>query len=371
MRLLGAGGGATGDLIEPIHVSTSYLRAPDGSYPGGHTYTRDQNPSYDSVEAVLARLEGAAGALLFASGMAAAVALLEALPGGARVLAPEAMYWTIRGYLEELDRRGRIRLVTVAVDDPERLAEALAAAKTDLVWVETPSNPLGVVTDIALTCRLAHEAGARVVCDGTLATPVLTRPLELGADLVLHSATKQLNGHGDVLAGVLATARRDETWAVIARDRGLRGAVLGPFETFLLGRGLRTLFLRVRRSAATALELALRLRGNPEVCQVFYPGLPDHPGHAVACAQMDGGFGPVVSLRLARGEASVERFLSGLRVFHNATSLGGVDSLVEHRAAVEGAGTKVPRDLLRLSVGLEDAEDLACDLERALAGLGA
>ncbi|MFT4570155.1 MAG: cystathionine gamma-synthase [Hyphomicrobiaceae bacterium] len=366
VRALGAPDIATRDLVEPIHVSASYRRAPDGSYPGGHSYTRDQNPTYDRVEATLARLEGAEEAMLFASGMAAAATLFDVLPEGARVLVPEAMYWTIRSWLIDLDERGRVQLETVAMDDLGAVEHALAQGPTALVWIETPSNPLCTITDIAAVSVLAHAAGALVVCDGTLATPVLVRPLELGADVVMHSATKQLNGHGDVLAGVLATAKADEFWQRLRRERGYRGAVLGPFETWLLGRGLRTLFLRVRRSADTAMELATRLASNPALVEVLYPGLSSHSGHGVAVAQMNGGFGAVVSLRLKGGEKAVRAFVVRLRLFHDATSLGGVESLVEHRALIEGPGTKVPVDLVRLSIGLEDAEDLIRDLEEAL-----
>ena len=237
---------------------------------------------------------------------------------------------------------------------------------TRIVWVETPSNPTCAVTDVAATAEVAHAAGARVVADGTVATPVLCRPLQLGADLVMHSATKQINGHSDVLAGALVTARADEEWARIRRDRAYRGAVLGPFEAWLLLRGMRTLFLRVARSSDSAQRIAEELAGDPRVAAVLYPGLAGHPGHEVAARQMRGGFGPIVSFRVADA-AAARRVAAALRVFRNATSLGGVESLVEHRAPVEGAGTPVPDDLIRLSIGIEDPADLLTDLDRALA----
>ena len=249
----------------------------------------------------------------------------------------------------------------------DSLRESIRPGQTKIVWVETPANPTCAVTDIAATAEIAHAAHALVVVDGTVATPVLSRPLELGADLVMHSATKQLNGHSDVLAGALVTARDDDFWARIKQDRAYRGAVLGPFEAWLLLRGMRTVFLRVFTAAQNAQQVAEALVRHPTVTQVMYPGLPDHPGHEVAVRQMQGGFGMMVSIRLAGGERAAKRVVSALRLFRNATSLGGVESLVEHRAPVEGPGTNVPVDLLRFSVGIEDAGDLVADLEQALA----
>ena len=357
---------ATRAVVPPIHPSATYERAPDGSYPGGRTYTRDHNPTYDQTETLLARLEGGEAALLFSSGMAAATTFLETLDPGAHVIAPRRMYWTIRRWLEELAERDRIALDLVPAGDLGVLERALQPGRTAVVWVETPANPTGEVTDIAATVRLAHAAGARVVVDSTVATPVLCRPLSHGADLVLHSATKQLNGHADVLAGVLVTARRDDGGERIAHDRGYRGAVLGPFECWLLLRGMRTLFLRVSRSAESALQIAKWLDSQSAVAEVFYPGLVTHPGHEIAARQMVGGFGMMVSFRPHGGAAGARQVAGRLRLFKNATSLGGVESLVEHRAPVEGPGTPVPDDLLRLSVGIEAVEDLIADLVSAL-----
>ena len=298
--------------------------------------------------------------------MAAATTFLETLDPGAHVIAPRRMYWTIRRWLEELAERDRIALDLVPAGDLGVLERALQPGRTAVVWVETPANPTGEVTDIAATVRLAHAAGARVVVDSTVATPVLCRPLSHGADLVLHSATKQLNGHADVLAGVLVTARRDDGWERIAHDRGYRGAVLGPFECWLLLRGMRTLFLRVSRSAESALQIAKWLDSQSAVAEVFYPGLVTHPGHEIAARQMVGGFGMMVSFRPHGGAAGARQVAGRLRLFKTATSLGGVESLVEHRAPVEGPGTPVPDDLLRLSVGIEAVEDLIADLVSAL-----
>jgi cystathionine gamma-synthase len=357
---------STRSVTPAIYPSTTFERAADGSYPGGHSYGRDQNPSYRQAEALLARLESGAAALLFASGMAAATTVLEALPPAAHVIAPEQMYWAMRLWLRQLSERRRIDLVLVPNGDLDALRRALQPGRTRLVWVETPANPTGAITDVAATSELVHEAGAVVVVDSTLATPVHCRPIELGADLVMHSATKQLNGHTDVLAGALVTARDDEMWQRIQRERQMRGAVLGSFEAWLLLRGMRTLFLRVPASARTAQHVAEVLQRHSMVAQSLYPGLPDHPGHAIARRQMQNGFGALVSFRVRGGEAAAKRVVANLELFKNATSLGGVESLVEHRAAVEGPDSTVPRDLIRLSVGIEDADDLADDLVRAL-----
>ena len=365
-QALGVVDPTTRSIVPAIYPSAPYERAPDGSYPGGHTYTRDQNPTYDQAEALLSRLEGGQGALLFSSGMAAATTVFETLDTGDHVIAPEQMYWTIQRWLEELAGRGRIVLDLVPNGNQAALQAALRPGRTKIVWVETPANPSCAITDIAATAEAAHGAGARVVADSTLCTPVLCRPIEHGADLVMHSATKQLNGHADVLAGALITAQRDELWNRVTRDRGYRGAVLGPFEAWLLLRGMRTLFLRVPHSATSAQRIAGWLTTRPAVSEVYYPGLSSHPGHAVAVRQMSGGFGMLLSFRLAGGEAAARRVAAGLRLFKNATSLGGVESLVEHRAPVEGPGTRVPDDLLRISVGVEAVEDLLADLEQAL-----
>ena len=234
----------TRSVVPAIYPSTLYERAPDGSYPGGHTYTRDQNPTYEQAEALLNRLEGGDGALLFGSGMAAATTVFETLDAGDHVVAPEQMYWTLQRWLEELAGRGRIALDLVPNGDLTALEAALRPGRTRIVWIETPANPGAAITDIAEVSEAAHVAGARVVADSTISTPVLCRPLEHGADLVVHSATKQLNGHADVLAGAVVTARRDAMWERLVHDRGYRGAVLGPFEAWLLLRGMRTLFLR-------------------------------------------------------------------------------------------------------------------------------
>jgi cystathionine gamma-synthase len=355
------------DLVPPIHVASTFERAGDGSYPGGRVYSRDGSPSYDHVEEVLNLLEGGTQALLFGSGMAAASAVLQALEPGVRILAPRSMYWALRKWLLDFSANWRIELVFYDNGDLDEIERHLAAAPTRLLWIETPANPTWEVTDIRAAAELAHRHGATVVVDSTVSTPVLTRPLELGADIVMHSATKYLNGHSDVVAGALVTRQDNALWQRIRTVRVLGGAVLGPFEAWLLLRGMRTLHLRVRAASASALLIADGLTGHAEVSHVLYPGLTLHHGHSIAAKQMHGGFGGMLSIRLTAGEARAREVAGRLRVFRQATSLGCVESLVEHRASVEGPGTSCPPDLLRLSIGIEPVEDLRADLEQALA----
>ncbi len=350
------------DIVPPLHLATTYERGGDGGYPGGRVYSRDANPTYDAPEKTLAALEGGAAAALFASGMAAASAVVQALQPGARVVAPQGMYWAWRNWLVQFAEQWQLQLTLYPVGG---LAEALATP-ADLVWVETPANPTWEVTDIAEAARLAHAAGARLVVDSTVPTPVLTRPLELGADLVMHSATKYLNGHSDVVAGALVTREADAFWDKIKRVRALGGAILGPFEAWLLARGMRTLFVRVRATSASAARLAAHFEHHPKVAAVLYPGLSSHPQHAIAARQMQGGFGGMLSIRVKGGKETAMAVAARLKVFKRATSLGSVESLVEHRASVEGPGTLCPDDLLRLSVGIEHVDDLIADLEAAL-----
>ena len=355
------------DIVPPIYVSTTYERGGDGTFPGGRTYSRADNPSYDQAEALIAALEGAAAALLFASGQAAAAAVFQALTPGACVLAPRNMYWALRKWLLDFAVPWGLALEFY---DNASLSELAAQAKRlrpRLIWIETPANPTWEITDIAAASAIGREVGAIIAVDSTAATPVLTRPLELGAHLVMHSATKYLNGHSDVIAGALATARDDELWQRIRYLRGGCGAVLGPFEAWLLLRGMRTLHLRLARACANAQAIADRLRNHSALSHVLYPGLAAHPGHAVAAKQMRGGFGGMLSLRLKGGEQAAKSFTAKLRVFKRATSLGSVESLAEHRASVEGPGTLCPADLVRLSIGVEHVDDLIGDIEQALA----
>ncbi len=355
------------DLVAPIHPSTTYERGVDGGYPGGASYTRDENPGYQPVERLLSLLEGGEESLVFASGMAAAAAVIDSLRAGARVIAPEVMYWALRSWMTERAEAGAFSLVLVENGDLDSMARALAGG-ADLLWLETPANPTMEIVDLREAARLGHGAGATVVADSTVATPVHTRPLEFGVDIVHHSATKSLNGHSDVLGGSLTTnAASTDLWKRIRTQRSRRGGVMGPFEAWLLLRGMRTLFVRVEAASAGAQRVAEFLDRHAGVSQVFYPGLASHPGHEVARKQMEGGFGSLLSFRVAAGESAARKVANSTRLIKQATSLGGTESLIEHRASVESAGSPVPRDLLRLSVGIEAPEDLMEDLESALA----
>lgn len=357
---------ATRAITPPIHVSSTYLRDPDNQYRSGRVYARADNPAFDQAEAVIARLEAGAGAMLFASGMAAATAVFQALAPGDHVLAPKVMYWSLRNWLMGFATAWGLEVELIDMTDPATVQAAVRPGKTRLVWVETPANPLWSVTDIEATARIAHAAGARLAVDSTVATPVLTQPLSLGADLVMHAATKYLNGHSDLIAGVLVTRQDDDAWQALRKLRAQLGGTLGSFESWLLLRGLRTLHLRVRAASASALRIARHFDGHPRVAAVLYPGLPGDAGHAVAARQMQGGFGGMLSLRVAGGEAAAIATAARVDLWKRATSLGGVESLIEHRASIEGAGSPVPPDLLRLSVGIEHVDDLIADLEQAL-----
>jgi cystathionine gamma-synthase len=354
-------------VVPPIHLSTTYLRDPDNLYRSGRGYGRADNPSYDQPEALLARLEGAAAALTFASGMAAATTVFLALKPGDHVLAPRVMYWALRRWLLTTARDWGLEIELVDMTDLAALGRALRPGRTRLVWIETPANPTWAITDIAGTAALAHGAGALLAVDGTVATPLLTRPLALGADLVMHSATKYLNGHSDVIAGALVGAREDALWRRLKALRAGNGAVLGPVEAWLLLRGMRTLPLRVAQACRSAATIAAHFAHDRRLRAVLYPGLADAPGHAIARRQMQGGFGGMLSLCIAGGEAAAVAVAARVRLWKRATSLGGVESLIEHRASIEGPESPVPGDLLRLSVGLEAAQDLIADLEQALA----
>ena len=362
---------SSGAIVPPIQPSTTYARDEDyRPVSPGHQYSRDENPTYETAEALLARLEGGVACLLFASGQAGASAVLQALEPGDHVVAPQVMYWGLRKKIVAFCRRWGLELDLFQPGEPGALERVLRPGQTKLVWIETPCNPTWEVIDIAAAAQAAHGAGARLVVDSTVATPVLTRPLALGADLAFHSATKYLNGHGDVVAGALVSAKDDDFWQRIKDHRVFGGAVLGPFEAWLLLRGLRTLYLRVHRASDSALRIARHFEAHPKLATVLYPGLESHPEHAIAKAQMSGGFGGMLSFRFAGGAGAALQAAKACRVFTRATSLGGVESLVEHRATVEGPDSPVPEDLLRLSVGIEHVDDLIADLERALGSVG-
>lgn len=356
---------ATGAVVPPIQLATTYAR--DAAYrligPG---YARDENPTPVHAERVVAALELGAAGLSFASGMAAATTAIRALcrPGD-RIVAPRIGYYNLRGWLARFAARWGVGLELVDTTDLAAVRAAVRPGATRLVWIETPANPTWDVTDIAAVAEIAHRAGALLVVDSTCATPVHSQPLALGADLVMHSATKYLGGHSDVLAGMLVARAEDEAWAAIRELHHDEGACLAPMDAYLLLRGLRTLFVRVERASQTAQLLAERLAFLPHVT-VLYPGLTSHPQHAIAARQMRRGFGGMLSIRVGGDPAAALRVVRRLRLWVPATSLGGVESLVEHRGSVEGPDTPTPPDLLRLSVGLEHADDLFEDLRHAL-----
>jgi cystathionine gamma-synthase len=361
---------ATRAIAPPIAMSSTYLRDADNGYSSGRVYMRDQNPAFDQPEALLTELEHGHQTMLFASGMAAATAVFQALHRGDHVLAPKVMYWSLRNWLMGFATSWGLDVELIEMTDPEAVRAAIRPGATRLVWVETPANPLWTVTDIAATASIAHEAGALLAVDSTSATPVLTQPLDLGADLVMHSATKYLNGHSDLTAGSLTTRTDNEHWQRLRSVRGQIGGTLGSMESWLLLRGMRTLFVRVRTASASAQQIAEHFHGHALVSEVLYPGLSSSQGHEVAARQMTGGFGGMLSVRVSGGEAAAIAVAANTKLWKRATSLGGVESLIEHRASAEGAGTPAPPDLLRLSVGIEHVDDLIADLEQAL-GAGA
>lgn len=354
----------------PIHTSSTYLRDPDNQYRSGRVYARADNPAFDQVEAVLTQLENGAQAALFASGMAAATAVFQALAPGDHVLAPKVMYWSLRNWLMNFATQWGLNVQLIDMTDPAAVKAAILPGKTRLVWIETPANPLWTITDIAATAELAHGAGAMLAVDSTVATPVITRPLELGADIVMHAATKYLNGHSDLIAGALVTREDNAFWQRVKMVRAQLGGTLGSFEAWLLLRGMRTLYLRVQAASRSAQRIAEHFSDHPMIEEVLYPGLPGAQGHFIASKQMQGGFGGMLSIRVQAerggGEAAAIATAAKVELWKRATSLGGTESLIEHRASVEGAGTPAPADLLRLSAGIEDTDDLIADLEQAL-----
>jgi cystathionine gamma-synthase len=359
---------ATGAVTEPIHLSTTFERNTDGSYPRGYRYSREGTPNRGALEACLASLEGGAGAAAFASGLAANMAVLELLGAGDLLVAShEGYYGSLRQFTVFAQRRGaHIALVDLADRAAVEAALAERSGRARLLWMETPTNPLLNIVDLRQLAALGHQAGALVVCDNTFATPVCQRPFDFGVDIVVHSATKYLGGHSDVLSGVVAVRESGAVLESLQEWQRMAGAALAPFDCWLLRRSLATLALRVRAQCAGALQVARFLARQPGIERVFYPGLPEHPGHAIAAAQMPGGFGGMLSVCVAGGEDAAMRVAARTRLFTRATSLGGVESLIEHRASIEGPGSRAPVSLLRLSVGIEEPEDLIEDLAQAL-----
>jgi cystathionine gamma-synthase len=356
---------ATRGITPAIYPASTYEREPSPDRPK-YLYSRDDNPTYEQAEQLLATLERGVAALLFSSGMAASAALIQALSSGDHVIFPEFVYWGVRRIAKDIASGWGVTCDFVPNGDLGALARAVRPGRTKLVWLETPSNPNMAVSDIEGSALIAHRAGALVVVDSTFASPVLTRPIEFGADIVMHSGTKYLNGHSDVIAGALVAKESGPFWDKVIAVRRYGGAVLGPFEAWLMLRGMRTLFLRVKAQSENALTLARHFEHHPAILQVLYPGLQSHPDHAVAARQMSGGFGGMLSIRIRGGEEAALRVWGACKLIKVATSLGGVESLIEHRASIEGADSPVPKDLVRLSIGIEDVNDLIGDLEQAL-----
>lgn len=354
----------TGAVAAPIHLSTTFQRSEDGEPSRGFSYVRDGNPTQARLEEALAAIDGAEAALVFGSGMAAGAALLQALPNGAHILLPDDCYYGYLGLANDFFERWGLSFDVVAMEDLDAVRRAMRP-ETRLLWAESPSNPLLKVVDLRALADIAHERGARLVVDGTFATPALQRPIELGADVVLHSTTKYLGGHTDVQGGSLAFKTKDAWHDETMHVRKLVGGVGSPFNSWLVLRGIRTLAARMRVHSENAMVVARFLASHERVEAVFYPGLETHPRHDVAKAQMS-AFGGMLSFLVRGGRAEALGVAARTRLFIRATSLGSVESLIEHRNSSEGAGSRTAENLLRVSVGLEHAGDLVADLAQAL-----
>ena len=357
---------STGAVSPPIHLSTTFERATDGSFPSGFVYIRDANPNRRMLEECLAVLEGGSACAAFGSGMAATHAILQALSPGDRVLLPDDAYYATSKLVRDILGPWGLRWQVVDTTDLGAVRQALHSPSR-LVWIETPSNPRLRITDIAAVADLAHRAGAAVACDNTWATPALTRPLAHGADLVMHSTTKYLGGHSDVQGGAVIAGVDDDLFQRIRAIQTLAGGVPSPFDSWLVLRGARSLASRLRTHCENALAVARFLAGHPGVSTVHYPGLESHSGHTVAARQMS-AFGGMLAFEVPGGRAAALGVAARLQVVTRATSLGGAETLIEHRASVEGAHTRAPEGLLRMSVGLEHPDDLIADLDQALRG---
>jgi len=355
---------ATGAVVEPIHLSTTFERGADGSYPHGFLYSRNHNPNRNGLEAALAALEGGTSSAAFGSGLAAVTAIFQGLQPGDHVVAPTDIYHGTANVLKHLFAKWQVGATFVDMTNLDAVMRAVQA-KTRIVWIETPSNPLLQCVDIAAAADIAHRAGARAVADNTFASPALQRPLEFGCDLVMHATTKYLGGRSDVMGGVAITRADDDAFAQVRTAQLFGGAVPSPFDCWLLMRSLPTLAYRMRAHCANARRVAAFLRAHPKVSAVHYPGLEDNAFHAVAKKQMS-DFGGMLSFETRGGKDAAMSVAANVEVFTRATSLGGVESLIEHRASIEGPESRTPQGLLRVSVGLEHVDDLIDDLAQAL-----
>ena len=350
-------------VIQPIILSTTFERAVDGTFPGGHIYSRASNPNRSLLENVFARLEGGADAAAFSSGNAAGMSVFQSLAPGTHIIAPDDMYHGLRNQLKSLFA-GILTFDFIDINNPDVL-QGHIKPETGLIWIETPSNPLLKITDIKKVVAIAKFKGIKVACDNTFATPICQQPLALGADLVMYSSTKYFGGHSDLMGGALIAKEKSDWWLKIRQVQEMGGAIPSPMDCYMLTRSIKTLPYRVRGHVHNAQLLAEFLEKHPKVEQVMYPGLPSHPQHQIAKDQMS-AFGGMLSFCVNGGEAEARRVINGLTLFTRATSLGGVESLIEHRATVEGPDTKTPFNLLRVSVGLEHIDDLIADLQQAL-----
>ena len=353
------------DVTPAIHLSTTFKKAEDGSTPGGYLYGRSNNPNRESLEKALALMEdGGAVALSFSSGSAATLAVFQSLAPGDHVIAPEDAYYGTTLLLKNHLAPWGLEASFLDMRDLGAIERAVTP-RTKVIWAETPSNPLLNITDLRGVAAIAQKAGAMLVCDNTWGTPLLQSPLKLGAEIVMHSVTKYLSGHSDVLSGALIFRKADALFEKARNFQHDGGAVPSPFECWLTLRGLQSFPYRVRAHTDNAMRVAQFLEKEPKIEAVHYPGLPSHPGHKIAASQMS-GFGGMLSIQVKGGQAEAFRLAGGVRLFTHATSLGGPHSLIEHRASVEGPATKSPSNLLRLSIGLEHPDDLIEDLQQAM-----
>ncbi|MFD3274941.1 trans-sulfuration enzyme family protein [Aquirufa echingensis] len=354
-------------IAPPVFLTTTFERSEDGSYPKGHMYSRNSNPNRDALEKGLAQLEGGKIAFVFGSGLAAVSAVFQCMKSGDHVLMPNVGYYASYKLAEEI--MGPWGLQVSQVDMTNLAAiEAAIQPETKLIWVETPANPLLTLSDIEAICKIAHAHNILVGVDNTLTSPILQNPIQFGADIVMHATTKYIGGHSDVLGGAVIFKEASAWSERVKRVQILMGATQNPLDCYLLARGLKTLPLRMREHSKNALELATHLEKHPGIEQVHYPGLPSNPNYDLAIKQMPNGQSGMISIQIKGDEAKARKVANRLQLFQQATSLGGVESLVEHRRSIEGPESKTPGNLLRLSIGLEHVEDLWEDLNQAILG---
>ena len=355
---------ATGAVAPPIYLSTTFERSPDGTYPQGYNYIRDNNPNRDALENCLSALEGGTATAAFASGSAATMSVFQALSPGDRIIAPLDTYTGTRSLLQQFFTSWNLQVTFVDMTEVAEVEQAVQP-NTKLIWIETPSNPMLKITDIAKISKIARQIDARCICDNTWASPLGQSPFKLGADLIIHATTKYLGGHSDVMGGAVIAKVDDEFFQRIRQLQKMGGAVPSPFDCWLIMRGIQTLPYRLRVHSENAMKIAKFLAEHPQVETVHYPGIKDCPGYEVAATQMQ-LFGGMLSFQVKGGKSRAFEVASQVKLWTRATSLGGVESLIEHRASIEGKDTKTPDNLLRLSVGLEHPDDLIEDLDRAL-----